>query len=513
MNRQQDNEIYLENYRQFNDDEGIAIGKSVSFDLNNRSEDNDTYRWDYNTHQPMNTMEEGDNADQDERQDFEEQDAITVATSVLTADGIADPTSFRINLLVIILGDTGRGIFFTTMWNLIKALGGNEVYLGYLVGSFSFGRFLVLPLFGYWSNIYGVKFVHKLTLLILSVGSFLFSIVLNVQKIWFMLLANTIIGVGSANLGVTFSYASAVTPRRKRTSYLALCCAVQYAGTTATPFIGSLYVWLLGEKNKKGFPEINEFTASALTMCVLSLIGFVLVHFYFEDAPIKPAKKTKTMSVRQQEYDSFANSPFCFGTTTLYSFALLSCMFMNAFTKGPMSCFETLGVAFAENRYGLERGTAGMIIASCGFLGCIILFMVKLTFNKHDDSKTTIFGILIFALGIALNLNLDRENAYNNPTWMYAFTMCLAYSVGYPICHTALVGLFSKIAGRRPQGVLQGFFSAAGSVARVSFPVIAGYIVSTGDIETLFILLLTVLGLGTFFMIFFRRTYTRLASD
>jgi ceroid-lipofuscinosis MFS transporter 7 len=192
------------------------------------------------------------------------------------------------------------------------------------------------------------------------------------------------------------------------------------------------------------FPEINEFTASALTMCILSLIGFVLVHLYFEDAPIKPIKKKKTISNRQQAYDSFANSPFCFGTTTLYSFALLSCMFMNAFTKGPMSCFETLGVAFAENRYGLERGTAGMIVATCGFLGCIILFMVKLTFNKHDDSKTTIFGILIFALGIALNLNLDREDALNNPTWMYAFTMFLAYSVGYPICHTALVGLFSK---------------------------------------------------------------------
>ena len=73
--------------------------------------------------------------------------------------------------------------------------------------------------------------------------------------------------------------------------------------------------------------------------------------------------------------------------------------------------------------------------------------------------------------------------------------------------------MLSTVAGRRPQGVLQGFFSAAGSVARVSFPVSAGYIASTGDIETLFILLLTVLGLGTIFMIFFRRTFTRLASD
>lgn len=138
------------------------------------------------------------------------------------------------------------------MWNLVKTLGGNEVYLGYLTASFSFGRFLVLPLFGYWSNIYGVKFVHKLTLVILALGSFLFSLVLNVRKMWFMFLANIIIGIGSATLAVTFAYASAVTPKRKRTSYMALCCAVQYAGTTATPFLGSLYVWIFGEKNSRG---------------------------------------------------------------------------------------------------------------------------------------------------------------------------------------------------------------------------------------------------------------------
>lgn len=190
--------------------------------------------------------------EQSDKEDIDEQDIMSVFSSVMTTDSIADPVSFRINLFVIFLSDMGRGIFFPTMWNLVQTLGGDQLHLGYLIGSFSFGRVLVLPLLGHVSNIYGTRFVNKITLLLLAIGSFLFSLVLNVRTMWFMLLANVLIGVGSGNLGVTFSYASSVTPRRKRTSYLALCCAIQFGGTTVTPFIGSLYVWLFGEKNKKG---------------------------------------------------------------------------------------------------------------------------------------------------------------------------------------------------------------------------------------------------------------------
>lgn len=496
-----------DNYRILNDDPS----KTVSFDL-----PSDYVLEKVSENRAKSTIIHMGHVDheQDDEEDIDEQDIFSIFSSVMTADRITDPISFRINLFVIFLGDMGRGIFFPTMWNLIQTLGGNELNLGYLIGSFSFGRVLVLPLLGHLSNVYGTRFVNKITLLLLASGSFLFSLVLNVRKMWFMLLANLLIGVGSGNLGVTFSYASAVTPRRKRTSYLALCCAIQYAGTTGTPFIGSLYVWLFGEKTKRGFPEINEFTAPALTMCILCLCAFALVHFQFKDAPKKDAKQQKKiMSSRQQAYDSFANTPLCFGKTSLYTVILISCMFLNAFGKGPMSCFETLGIEFAESLYGIDHANAGLIVASCGLLGCIILFLVKLSFSKHEDSSVIMVGILLFALGITMNMNLDENNAEQNSVWRFAFSMFLAYSVGYPVCHTATVGLFSKIAGRRPQGVLLGFFSMVGSISRVLFPIMAGFIVSDGDADKLFILLLCFLGISTTYLLLFRKTLTRLASD
>lgn len=164
------------------------------------------------------------------------------ASSVLTADGIADPLSFQIVCLVVFLGDMARGIFFPTMWNLVKTLGGDQVLLGYTIASFSFGRMLVLPLFGAWSVKYGYRRTLLVSTVILSFGTLLFGHVLSVGQHWFLLFANTIVGIGSGTLGVTIAYASDVTPTRNRTSYMAWVGAVQYAGTSATPFLGSLFV-------------------------------------------------------------------------------------------------------------------------------------------------------------------------------------------------------------------------------------------------------------------------------
>lgn len=190
-----------------------------------------------------------DGSQYNKEDDNDTSDEKTIGSTIFTADGIADPISFQVNCLIVFLGDMARGIFFPTMWNLVQTLGGDQVLLGYVVASFSFGRMLVLPLFGSWSILYGYKWTLKISTFILLLGTVLFAQVLNVGTQWFLLLANTIIGIGSGTLGVTFAYASEVTPKRHRTGYLAWVAAVQYAGTTATPFIGSLFVVLFANEN------------------------------------------------------------------------------------------------------------------------------------------------------------------------------------------------------------------------------------------------------------------------
>jgi len=380
--------------------------------------------------------------------DDEIRPACSSASSVLTADVIADPLSFQIVCLVVFLGDMARGIFFPTMWNLVKTLGGDQVLLGYTIASFSFGRMLVLPLFGAWSVKYGYRKTLLVSTVVLFFGTLLFGHVLSVGKHWFLLLANTFVGIGSGTLGVTVAYASEVTPTRNRTSYIAWIGAVQYAGTSATPFLGSLFVVMFSRgqdmaEDYRGLPQINEFTAPVLFMTFMSIVTLYLLYFHFQDTE-HGLSTTKANSARQKLRDDVGNTTICFGRVTTYTACLVACMILNAFTKGPMSCFETLGVEFAESRFDMHRAQAGSIVATMGLIGTIALMLLRLYFNKYDDTVTISFGIIFFIMGIAMNFFLDRENPQNNSDWIYVISMFMSYSIGYPICHTALIGLFSK---------------------------------------------------------------------
>jgi ceroid-lipofuscinosis MFS transporter 7 len=190
-------------------------------------------------------------------------------------------------------------------------------------------------------------------------------------------------------------------------------------------------------------------------------------------------------------------------------------MALNTFTKGPMACFETLGIDFAESQFGLHRANAGFIVAVMGTFGSLLLLLIAKVsdYLNIDDAQLTNGGISIFIMGVVMNTFLDKENVENNQTWRYVFSIFLCYGIGYPICHTALISLFSKIVGRRPQGTLQGWFSASGSIGRVSFPIMSGYVVSNFDIETLFYILSVVLGCSVFFLLHFRSVFSRLSSS
>lgn len=188
--------------------------------------------------------------------------------------------------------------------------------------------------------------------------------------------------------------------------------------------------------------EINEFTAPALFMTCMSGLSLYLVTNFFEDRQRCKQPEKRTLSSRQRSNEEVADTPACFGYLNIRTLCLLGCMIMNAFTKGPMSCFEALGIEFAESRFGMHRAQAGSIVASMGLLGAIILLGMGALSRRFDDTQLTSGGILLFIIGIVLNTQLDQNE--NNAHWKYALSMFCCYSVGYPICHTALVGLFSK---------------------------------------------------------------------
>mmetsp|Transcript_16126 Transcript_16126/g.19101 ORF Transcript_16126/g.19101 Transcript_16126/m.19101 type:complete len:512 (-) Transcript_16126:43-1578(-) len=453
-----------------------------------------------------------DRADDDD--DNNSQMDRSIILSVATADGIHDRSGFYIVCLVILIGDMSRGAMFPSMWPLVQELGGSQVTLGYSVAAFSFGRILVNPIFGSWSVTYGYAKTLKFAVSILLIGEFFYSQVQNVGHTQFLIVAQTILGIGSGTLGVTRAFVADVTAKRHRTTYMAWITAVQYGGFTVTPFFGALFNKVLQDNDfKYGFFRLNMYTAPAYFMAVITIFTLIMMKMHFPDRQrIETQKNKKGKSSRRTAMEDHANQKACswLCPITIYDCCILGCMLLNLSTKGSIASFETLGISFANTHFDLESSYAGAVVGTCGSCGVIALLSMGYLVSHFSDIQLISGGMMIMALGIISLSQLEEGD--DNPTWRYWISIFMIYSIGYPIGHTAVIGLFSKIVGRRPQGMLLGWFASAGSLARMIFPITSGYIAHFNDVSTLFYLLTCVLIVSSVFVICSREILKTLSS-
>jgi MFS transporter, ceroid-lipofuscinosis neuronal protein 7 len=377
--------------------------------------------------------------------------------SVQTDDGIHDMTGFICVCFVILIGDMSRGIFFPSMWPLVASLGGSKVLLGYAVAAFSFGRILVNPLFGNWSHTYGYSRTLLLSCGILLLGTLLYAQVENVGHVQFLIVAQTVLGIGSGTLGVTRAFVADVTARRNRTTYMGLITAVQYGGFTVTPALGALFnrMYYHGTDIRFGLFRLNMYTAPAycMTLIVASVIG-ILCRFFRDRERIETMKPSPTKkTTKRQTIEDYSNEriALCGGYlhSTIYDICIIGCMLLNITTKGSIASFETLGIVIAEEYFDMSSSRAGLIIAGCGLCGVIALLNLGILERRFTDVHIIAGGMIVMLGGIFGLLLLDVNsgtdgNRTNNSDWGFVTSMFLIYGIGYPVGHTAVIGLFSK---------------------------------------------------------------------
>lgn len=375
----------------------------------------------------------------------------SIASSVLTEEGIHDVVGFYCVCLVILIGDMSRGVMFPSMYGLVESLGGNEVLLGYAVAAFSFGRVLVNPLFGSMSHQIGYTKTLLLSSSILLLGTVLYTQIQTVGRKEFLIVVQMILGIGSGTLGVTRAFVADVTAKRQRTVYMGLITAVQYGGFTVTPIIGALFNYCFQEKSYQipylPFIRFNMYTMPAIFMgCVVLITIVILLKFFKDRQRIDTIKEAKKASRKRMAIDEVANARTVVGLS-VYDCCILGCMLLNVSTKGSIASFETLGIAIAQSHFDMKASKAGLIVAICGSFGVVSLLKMDYLERYLTDLQMIKGGMVIMSVGIfSLKLVGDpvADEDVHNPNWIFAFAMFMIYSVGYPIGHTAVIGLFSK---------------------------------------------------------------------
>jgi len=256
----------------------------------------------------------------------------------------------------------------------------------------------------------------------------------------------------------------------------------------------------------RSFFLLNEFTAPGYFLSILSALTIGLLGTYFKDR--RRAKAGGPKSKKRASVEQVAATKTFLGIST-HTACILGCMYLNIVVKGVISCFETLGVQVAQESFGLTPAYAGTVVAICGIIGVAELLMMGFITRHMSDIHMIISGMMVLIVGLSglVGLNDTADNA----AWRYIFTIFMVYGIGYSLAQGAVLGMFSKVVGRVPQGELMGWFSVVGAASRVVYPLLSGYIVYYESIGLLCIILIGTMVASIVYVLANRREFSHLS--
>jgi ceroid-lipofuscinosis MFS transporter 7 len=351
---------------------------------------------------------------------------------------------------VSFLGDMARGVVFPVLWHLCQALGGQTTNFGYLIAIFSFGRMVFGPVLGYICD----RYSHKLSLFVASAllvfGGVAWSFTYLLNHIWYLYLAQFLLGCGSGSLGVTRAYIVESFPTtqnsQRLTEILAYMNALQFAGFTVSPILGSGLSYL-GTKLNSSF---LEYFFPSISISFAALLSLYLLIFTLED--IKPTTEITTnfqsinrhlLSATQEQqiienedvelqnmtrnYSSsldansdatlLANIPSSSPVSAPFyelsdsTIAYLILILCNIIARGSIAVYETMTPKLAESLYSMPVTQLGVIISTMGAVGtCQLVFFKKIwTPTGLNDIHLTTIGLFVMAISSYIIFDYEAE--------------------------------------------------------------------------------------------------------
>jgi MFS family permease len=118
-----------------------------------------------------------------------------------------------------------------------------------------------------------------------------------------------------------------------------------------------------------------------------------------------------------------------------------------------------------------------------GIFGVICLLGIPYFIKYIQDVDLILIGLMMMIISVIL---LDEILFTQLTETRFYCSLILMFSIGYPLGHTALIGVFSKIIKSGSQGTMMGIFASCGSLARITFPLLAGIIAEYYSINLAF---------------------------
>lgn len=345
--------------------------------------------------------------------------------------------------LVVFIDLLGFGMIIPILPYYAKAYGASATELGWLMMSYSAMQFLFSPVWGHLSDRIGRRPVILITLAGIS-GSM--ALLGQADSLFWLFVARIFAGFFGANIATAYAYIADVTPPDKRAKGMGMIGAAFGLGFLFGPAMGGLL-------------SIWSYDAAAYTAAILAAGNFFLSLKILSEPRISEKERsshrfhfpwTRLIEILKQPG---------IGRPTLVFFLM---------TLG-MAQLETSFAFYVLAKFGLDAFHAGLILAVMALAMALIQGgLIGRLVDKFGESRLILMGC--FLMGISLILSMQASQL-----GFFVFSLTV-FGMGYGLAHPSLSALVSQGAGASIQGLTLGVYQSAGSMARISGPILAGYL-------------------------------------
>jgi len=356
----------------------------------------------------------------------------------------ASPRALYVLLLVVFINLVGFGIVIPLLPFYAKSLNAAPWQITALFSAYSLGQFFAEPFWGRMSDRIGRRPVLIITILANTAAYVALAFAPN---LWAAFAIRLVGGFATGNISTIQGYMADVTPPEQRAGRMGLLGAAFGAGFVIGPALGGLLAH--PEAGHLGF-QIPLFAAAGLS--ALASLGV----FLFVVESRSPRAVDAPRPPRRAALEAARSHP-------VLSRILLVTLVSTAAFAGMESIFGL----WTEARFGWGPQQVGLCFAVIGIVASIGQGAVtgRLA-RRFGEPRVLIAGLSIIAL--SLTITPFAPNGASVP--LFVGLTAFGQSLVFP-CVAALI---SRSTASDQQGAMLGLNMAAGSLARMAGPMLAG---------------------------------------
>jgi multidrug resistance protein len=343
-----------------------------------------------------------------------------------------------------------------------KALGGSGLVVGLLVSSFAIAQLIASPFWGRFSDRHG----RRPALLIgLTASAIAYVVFAYANSLWLLFISRIVQGAGGGTVSVIQAYVADAVRPEDRAKGLGWLSAATNAGVALGPVLGSLAM--------AGGRQTPGLVAAAL--CLINIIfaaRYLTESRELTEAHTQPRKPGRSLEAVLRVVTHPSDPPS--RLIMIYAIAI-----------GAFQGVTAILALFLNARFGVTEKTIGFFFMYIGVIAVVTRAVILgRAVDYFGEVRLSRIGLVLLSIGLASLPLMDRVAAPLGasggaggailPYLPLAFAVTLL-PLGTAFTFPCVTALLSRVTPSHERGLYMGVQQTFGGIARVIFPILAGY--------------------------------------